>query len=118
LSGKQAEFVLGPLRTALAKDPTPDLYDLLIATWTGCDSRPSPADVQEMLRGVALYPRNTGMAYNAAALCAQCGYGDAATRMIDIGLVFTTHEMNREYFEQLRVTIAGLPPSAEGAPAK
>jgi len=118
LSGRQADFILQPLRTALAKDPTSDLYDLLIATWTGCESKPPPSDVQEILRGVALYPRNTGLAYNAAALCAQGGYNEAAIKIIDTGLVFTTHEMNREYFEELRVRINASAPSTESPGAK
>jgi hypothetical protein len=113
LSAKQAGFILEPLRTTLAKDPTSDLYDLLIATWTGCDSKPPADDVREIMRGVSLYPRNTDMAYNAAVLCAQDGFNEEAKQLIDMGLVFTTHEINREYFEDLKGKI-GKPTAEAG----
>jgi hypothetical protein len=114
LSGKQAGFILAPLRTTLAKDPTSDLYDLLIATWTGCDSKPTADDVREIVRGAGLYPRNTDLAYNAAVLCVQDGFNEEAKQLVDMGLVFTTHEINREYFEDLRGKIGKPPAGGEG----
>ncbi|HEY5227666.1 MAG TPA: hypothetical protein VIJ19_03940 [Opitutaceae bacterium] len=105
LSQGQADSILRPLETTLRLDPTSDLFDLFMATWTNCSAKPSAADIREIERGVALYPRNTDLAYNAAVLCAQSGFPEEAAKLIDMGLVFTTHEINREYFEELRKSV-------------
>ena len=41
----------------------------------------------------------------------QNGYSARASELIDKALAFTTHESNREYFEELRSTL-GKPPAA------
>ncbi|HZZ19611.1 MAG TPA: hypothetical protein VFE25_09585, partial [Opitutaceae bacterium] len=115
LSAEQAELILHPLRTMLGKDPTSDLYELMVATWTSSDARPPADDVREIVRGVGLYPRDTDLAYNAAVLCSQSGFDEEARRLIDMGLVFTTHEANRQYFEDLRGKIGQAQP--QGAEA-
>jgi hypothetical protein len=105
LSAQQAAAILDPLKTALRHGPTVDLFDMDVATWTNCEARPTAGEVEEMLRGSALFPRNTDLAYTAAVLCSQSGYPAQAAKLIDRGLVFTTHDVNREYFEQLRATL-------------
>jgi len=110
LSSPQAASILEPLRTALKSAPAPDVFELLVGTWAKCEGKPAKSDIEEVEEGVALYPRDTDLAYNSAELCAQSGFGAEAARLIDEGLVFTSHEAKREHFEQLR--------SSLGAPAK
>jgi hypothetical protein len=105
LSAGQAAAILDPLKTALDHGPTVDLFDMAVAIWTNCEGRPAAGDIDELVRGSGLFPRNTDLAYNAAVLCSQSGYPAQASALIDRGLVFTTHEVNREYFEQLRATL-------------
>jgi hypothetical protein len=105
LNAQQAAAVLDPLKTALEHGPTVDLFEMAVAVWTNCEARPAAADVDEIVRGSALFPRNSDLAYNAAVLCSQSGYPAQASALIDTGLLFTTHDVNREYFEQLRATL-------------
>ncbi len=105
LSAPQAAAILDPLKTALDHGPTVDLFDMAVALWTNCEAKPATGDVDEIVRGSALFPRNTDLAYNGAVLCSQSGYPAQASALIDQGLVFTTHDVNREYFEQLRATL-------------
>jgi hypothetical protein len=110
LSAAQAGSVLGPLKAALAGAPAPDLYSLIVETWTNCEARPEGGDIEGLRGGVERFPADTDLAYNAAQLCAQSGYTAQANWFIDKGLVFATHQINREYFEQLRSTL-GSPPA-------
>lgn len=105
LSSRQAAAVLDPLKAAMEHGPTADLFEMAIDVWTNCEARPAAADVDELVRGCALFPRNTDLAYNAAALCGQAGYPVRASELIDRGLVFTSRDVNRDYFEQLRATL-------------
>ena len=63
---------------------------------------PAAAELDEIARGVALYPRNTDLAYNAAVLCLQCGLDSQASALIDKALVFAADPRKREYLRQLR----------------
>ncbi|HEY1794180.1 MAG TPA: hypothetical protein VGG34_14785 [Opitutaceae bacterium] len=105
LSAGQAAGVLGPLGTALGHGPTADLLHLRVAVWTKCEAQPSTADADEIVRGCALFPRDTDLAYDAAVLCSQSGHPAQASALIDSGLVFTTRDVNREYFEELRASL-------------
>ena len=116
LSAQQAAAILDPLKTVLEHGPTVDLFEMAVAVWTNCEARPAATDVDEIVRGSALFPRNTDLAYNAAVLCSQSGYSAQASVLIDQGLVFTTHEVNREYFEQLRATLGAA--KEPGAPTR
>jgi hypothetical protein len=102
LGAGQAASVIEPLRTALRFAPTPDAYSLMIGVWTNCEATPAAADLDEIARGVALYPRNTDLAYNAALLCLQCGLNPQAGALIDKALVFATDPRKRAYLMQLR----------------
>ena len=109
LGAEQAASVLGPLKTALAGAPTPDIYDLIVETWTNSETKPAEGDIEGLRGGVERYPADTDLAYNAAQLCSQSGQAAQASWFIDKGLVFATHEINREYFEQLRSTLSSAP---------
>jgi hypothetical protein len=102
LSAEQALSVLEPLRAALRFGPSSDAYSLLVGAWTRCEAKPSEGDLDEIAKGVALYPRNTRLAYDAALLCLQCGFDDRASALIDRALVFTADEHRRAYLRKLR----------------
>jgi hypothetical protein len=104
LSAAQAASVLEPLHTALRFVPSSEAYSLIVGAWTRCEAKPSEGDMDEIAKGVALYPRNASLAYDAALLCLQCGYDARASALIDKALVFTADERRRAYLRQLRPT--------------
>lgn len=109
ISAQQAEGILDPLHSALRCLPDPDIYRLIVETWIHCDAKPDVDDLVGIVEGAALFPRNTGLSYRAALLCAKDGYPAQAAELIDKGLVFTTSESNRGYFERLRSTLPAAP---------
>ncbi len=109
ISAQQTAAVLEPLRTALEYLPDADIYRLIVETWVHSEVKPDAGDVAKIIEGVALFPRNIGLAYRSAFVCAQSGHTAQAAELIDRGLVFATEESNRSYFEHLRST---LPPGA------
>jgi len=110
-TAEQAAAILEPLQTALQYPPDSDVYRLMVETWVHCEAKPSESDVEKIIEGVGFFPRNGGLAYRSAVVCAQNGYSARASELIDKALAFTTHESNREYFEELRSTL-GKPPAA------
>ena len=102
LSAEQAAAILEPLQTALRSPSAPELYDLLVATWAHCEAKPSESDVEKIVEGVALFPRNTLLAFRSALLCAQSGYAAQAAELLDKGLVFLGDERKRDYLDRLR----------------
>jgi hypothetical protein len=58
-----------------------------------------------MVEGVALFPRNTRLAFLSALVCARSGYTVQAVVLIDKGLVFATSESDRDNFRRLRSTL-------------
>jgi hypothetical protein len=102
LSAKQAAFILEPLQTALRSAPVSGVYQLIVQTWDHCEAKPADRDVERMVEGVALFPRNIGLAYRSAIVCAQGGYVAQAVGLIDHGLAFATQENDRNHFERLR----------------
>jgi hypothetical protein len=113
LSAEQTASILGPLESAMRRAPTAELCSLIVGTWSHSVSNPKQTDIDEIAANVALFPRDTELAYNAAHVCAQAGYPTQAEKLIDEGLVFTTHEVNRLYFEQLRSTLAVAAPASK-----
>jgi len=105
LSAQQAESIIGLLQAVAPHSSTPEAASQIVEVWNNCDTKPSAGDIARILDDVAPFPRDTDLAYNAALLCAQTGYPREAEKLIDAGLVFTTHQLNRDYFEQLRSTL-------------
>ena len=58
-----------------------------------------------MVEGVALFPRNTRLAFLSALVCARSGYAAQAVVLIDTGLVSATNENDRDNFRRLRSTL-------------
>lgn len=110
LSAQQAASILGPLRAPLQSAPTSDVFRLVVKTWANCEGKPSEGDVAAVVKGVESFPRDAELAYNSALLCSRSGYAAQADKLIDLGLVFATREVNRDYFEQLRPAQGGPPP--------
>jgi hypothetical protein len=110
LSALQAAAVLDPLGRALQYPPVLDSYRLLVETWAHCDTKPADSDVERMVEGVALFPRNVELAYRSAQVCAQGSYIAQAAGLVRSGLVFAANKEDRKNLEQLR--------SALGADAK
>jgi hypothetical protein len=105
LSAQQAASILAPLQTALRYPPAPDVYALIVETWVRCEAKPSGRDVEDIVEGVTLFPRNTRLAFRSALVCALSGYAAQAGELIDKGFVFATRESDREYFRRLRSTL-------------
>jgi hypothetical protein len=105
-SAQQAASILEPLQNSLRYPPESDVYRLIVETWIHCDARPSDRDIEGIVEGAALFPRNTGLTYRSAAVCAQEGYSAQAAGLIDRGLVLAMDESTRDYFMRLRSTLA------------
>ena len=102
LSVQQAASVLQPLQTALRFSPSVDIYGLLVETWIHCEAIPADRDIENIAECVALFPRNTRLAYRSARLCAHSGCVTQAAQLIDQGLLFATDESTRKSFVRLR----------------
>ncbi len=102
LSAKQAASIIEPLQSALQNAPTPNVFNLLVETWAHCALKPTKRDVEDIANGIGLYPRDVGLAYISAAVCANGGYTSRAVDLIDKGLIFTPPGNLRDDFEQLR----------------
>ena len=102
LSAQQAASILEPLQTARRYPTAPDANDLIVETWIHCEAKPADRDVEEIVEGVALFPRNTHLACRSALVCAQSGYVTQAVELIEKGLLFATRESDRDYFRRLR----------------
>jgi len=109
LSARQAASVLEPLHAALRYAPTPDVSSLVVETWNHCDLKPSERDVEDIVGGIGLFPRDVGLAYSSAVLCARAGYTAQAVALIDKGILFTPPGNLRDYFERLRLIVAATP---------
>jgi hypothetical protein len=106
LNALQAATILEPLRTTLQYPPVFDSYRLLVDTSARCEAKPASSDVEKVVEGVALFPRNVDLAYRSAAVCAQGGYPMQAAELIDKGLIFTTDKDEKQHFERLRSAMA------------
>lgn len=106
LSAKQAASILELLQTARQYNAVSGIYSVVVKTWENCEAKPTDRDVEKIVEGVTLFPRNTALAYRSALLCARSGCAAQAARLIDQGLVFATHENDRDHFERLRSTLA------------
>ena len=81
----------------------------MIETWAHCALKPTEHDVEDIANGIGLYPRDVGLTYLSAALCAYDGYTAQAVDLVDKGLTFTPRGELRDYFERLRSTLVATP---------
>jgi hypothetical protein len=106
LSLQQATSITEPLRTALGYPVLPGIFGMIVDTWSRCEARPGRQEIDEIVDGVAQFPRNMPLAYRSALLCIQSGYAAEGARLIDRGLLFADREDSRKYFERLRSSLA------------
>ena len=110
ISAHQVEWIFAPLNTARASSESADIDRLVVETWIQCEAKPSPADVQGVVEGAGRFPRDTGLAYRSAYLCAKSGYPAQAAALIERGLDFATDGQSRHYLEELRSGLAAPGP--------
>jgi hypothetical protein len=102
ISEGQLVSILGPIEESLKYPTSSDAYGLMIEAWLHSDAVPDKREVQEIDDGVFLFPRNTGLAYQSALVCARRGYTVQAEALIDKGVLFVSDEKTRAYFAHLR----------------
>jgi len=109
LSAQQAAAILGPVQTSLQHAPGSDAYRLIVETLERCEARPAERDIEEIVGGAALFPRDIGLAYRSAVVCAHSGYAAQAADLIEKGLVFTSPGSDRDHMEQLHASLLVAP---------
>jgi hypothetical protein len=110
ISVHQVEWIFEPLNTARGSSESADLDRLVVETWIQCEAKPSPADVEGIVEGAGRFPRDMGLTYRSAYLCARSGYPAQAAAMIERGLGFATDGDSRRYLEELRSGLAAPTP--------
>jgi hypothetical protein len=106
LMGKlQLDSILGVLDGALQFPPASEVYALKVYAWLHSDAVPARHDVQEFAEGVALFPRNAGLAYLSAEVCSRAGYVGDADELIAKGVAFAPNDKAKAYFTRLRANL-------------
>jgi hypothetical protein len=106
ISAHQAEWILEPLAVARRSSESADIDRLVVETWIQCEARPTPDEVAQVEEGAGRFPRDTGLTYRSAYLCAKSGYPAQAAAMIERGLGLATEGESRRYLEELRSGLA------------
>ena len=102
LSANQAASIIEPLQTALQNAPTPDAFTLLVETCAHCALKPTERDVEDIVSGIRLFPRDVDLAYISAAVCANSGYTAQAVDLVDKGLTFSPPGTLQDHFKRMR----------------
>jgi hypothetical protein len=105
LSSQQVAGVMGALDGALRPPPSSDAYATMAETWLHSDAMPDNRALHEIDEGVAYFPRNTGLVYVSALVCARAGYYDEASRLLEQGLPLATDEKARSLLAALHATL-------------
>ncbi len=106
ISAHQAAWIFEPLNTARRSGENLDVDRLAVETWIQCEAKPSEADLERIEGDAAQFPRDTGLIYRSAYLCAQSGFRPRAAAMIERGLGFAPEGESRRYLEELRSSLA------------
>jgi hypothetical protein len=113
ISARQAASILEALASALRGSETPETCRLFVETWIQSEARPTEGDIDSIVAGASLFPRETGLAYRTAYLCASTGYPAKASALIQRGLAFAAQAESRRYLEDLRARLPS--PATPGA---
>jgi hypothetical protein len=89
--------------------PLPEVYDLIAQVWERAAFQPTRGHLDVLEDGVRLFPRRSGLIYRAAALYADHGYADEATKLIGLGRLVAKDAGERERFAQLEARLAASP---------
>jgi hypothetical protein len=78
---------------------------VLIATWSEAAFRPTLADISVINQGVARFPFDSDLTYNAAAVYLQYSYVSEASALAELGLRMARNEKDRARFIDLRASM-------------
>lgn len=105
LSVAQAAYVLQPLKTALAPASSSAPWRLMVDTLVGCESTPSAANLDTVIKGAAQFPRDASLQLETARLCVKAGDRERARDVIDQALPLVVEGEVRNKFLELRDSI-------------
>lgn len=104
LAPHQMRSILEPLVAALALAPITEGYSLAAEAWLLADAAPSHAQLQGLISGVQLAPRDQELVLRVATLAVNAG-DESAPALIALGLKYSASEMQRRRLEALRPTV-------------
>jgi len=111
LTSTQAANVLTPLFTARQqRPPLPEVYELIASVWAHCDFPPTRAHLAALDEGVALFPRNAGLVFQAASLYVARGWVSDARIYVELGLQVASDDATRARFTDLQSRLPPTPP--------
>lgn len=107
LSATQVAEIFTPLFAARDQaPPIPEIYDLIAQVWSRAAFRPTRGHLDVLEDGVRLFPRRSALVYQAAALYADYGFAEEATKLAHLGRSVTVNADERERFAQLEARLA------------
>ena len=109
LSAVQAATVLEPLQEALRAAPTLEIYQRILEVWDHCDAKPTDRDIAQIVDGVSLFPRVSGLSYASAMVCVRAGRAVLAAKLTRDGLIFATDQVDRDRLNALLSTVIAPP---------
>lgn len=105
LSVAQATLVLQPLRTALPAASSAVPWRLMVDTLLRCDSTPSATNLDSVIKGAALFPRDAALQLETARLCLKAGEPGRAREVLDKAIALAGAGKQRAELQELRGTI-------------
>lgn len=105
LSIAQATYVLQVLKPALPPASSSRPWRLMVDTLTRCESTPSAANLDMIVKGTAQCPRDASLQLDTARLCLKAGERERAIEVIDKAFPLAVDEKVRSEFQQLRDSI-------------
>ncbi|MDF9833487.1 hypothetical protein M2103_001711 [Ereboglobus sp. PH5-5] len=113
LDADQTAAVLEPLYIARTQPPSmEEVYMLIGSAWSHSAVPPAPGHLNALLEGTLIFPKNTGLLYQAAELLVQNGDTQIGRQLIRLGLAVSTNQATRKQFEVLR---AKLPQNSDAS---
>ncbi len=105
LAPHQIRSILEPLIGGLALAPITEGYSLAAEAWLLAEESPSHAQLQGLISGVQLAPRDQELALRVATLAVNAG-DESAASLIALGLKYSATDAQRRRFEVLSQRLA------------
>ncbi len=105
LSVAQATYVLQVLKPALPPAFSPRPWQLMVDTLAHCESTPSAANLDMIIKGAAQFPRDASLQLGTARLCLKSGERERAMEVINQAFPLVVDEKVRNEFQELRASI-------------
>jgi hypothetical protein len=102
LSTAQAVYILQPLRIALPSASSARPWRLMVDTLVRCESTPSAANLDTVIKGTAQFPRDAVLQLETARLCLKAGEKERATEVIDKAFLLVVDVKERNELQELR----------------